>query len=201
MYKPPRLLLSKVKSAAPSYSIERGGFDAEDYYKAYESVIIYVQQGLSEYAELFKEVVKIVLKTQSDVGRIYPLLVLAFGNHSELIHDKKSFSLGYSYSYDTSYLTKIVEVLIRLSSEQEANPAIIPQLFPKTDLRSLYEGKTKVKTNDLLVIIGKKSQVFFNEELEGKLKLKMIKRTLFVEVEGNTATWSFGKITPQFKKT
>ena len=73
-----------------------------------------------------------------------------------------------------------------------ATPAIIPQLFPKTDMRSFYHGKTKIDKDDLLVIIGCKAEVFLNESLQGKIRGKLKKQILSVEIGEDEVAFKTG---------
>ena len=66
-----------------------------------------------------------------------------------------------------------------------ATPAIIPQLFPKTDMRSFYHGKIKIDKDDLLVIIGREDEVFLSESLQEKIRGKLKKQVLSVEIGQN----------------
>lgn len=200
-YKPPQSLIRKIKQTAPSRSIDgdrRGyyGGGSEETFSSFESVLIYIQKGLGNYSELIKEIVKLILKVQKGGGRKYPLVPMSFGNEQTLTHERKYFDLGY---INDSYINnQILQALIRLSNTKQVNPAVFPELFPKTDIRSLYSGKTKVTDKDLLVIIGKKDQVFFEQSIEPKLKLKIRKHILFVEIEDDKINWIFKNYFPLF---
>jgi len=60
--------------------------------------------------------------------------------------------------------------ITRISGNNTVRQAIIPELFPKTDMRSLYSGKIKIEKDDLLIIIGRKNEVIFSEDLKNKIK-------------------------------
>ncbi len=203
-YKPPQIILRKIKSEAPlvtvseNYGRRSGYYGADDESsRAYYSVLIYVQKGLGDEEELFKQVVKLLLRVQKDAGIKYPLLPMSFGWGEELHHEKKYFDLG--YLNDWMLDAKIAKVLSRISGiEPSDSPAIIPALFPKTDIRSLYSGKTKVDDKDLLVIIGKRGEVFFDAKLDPKMKSKIRKHILFVELNDGTVQWYFKNYEPKF---
>lgn len=200
-YKPPQLLASKIKQDAPTRTVEAdrrgyygGGYD--ETYASFESVLIYIQKGLANYSELIENVVRLALQVQQESSRKYPLIPMSFGKEEELTHDGKYFDLG--YANDSYNDTKITDALKKLSTAKPANPAIIPQLFPKTDKRSLYHGKIKATYEDLLIIIGKKGQVYFDESLKHKLKKSMRQRILFVEIDEDNINWIYRKYQPDF---
>lgn len=187
--KPPKNLISKLRHNAPSGSISEnfgrtvGYFgDSDDETKGYSAILIYIQLGLSESKELILEVVRLILSVQKDYRKKYQIIPAAFGKGKDFIHKKKYFNMG---SYNDSQLdTKIVEEIRTLSSKKKSDvPAILPDFFPKTDIRSLYYGKTKFDKSDLMVIIGKKDEVFFAEHLQDKMTLSVKKRILFVEID------------------
>jgi len=203
-YKPPQSIVRKIMNEAPSNTTSenygrKGGYlgDADESSRAYHSVLVYVQKGLGEELELLKQVVKLILRVQKDAGIKYPLLPMSFGWGEDLHHEKKYFDLD--YLNDWMLDNKITKVLSRVSgSESGDTPAIIPALFPKTDNRSLYTGKIKVNYEDLLVIIGKKDEVFFNAKLKPKLTSKIRKHILFVEIDNENIQWYFKNYEPKY---
>jgi len=200
-YKPPRVLASDIKTFAPTHTVEgdRRGYldgDYDETYSGYKSVIIYIQKGLSDYSELIENVARLALNIQKGGGRKYPLIPVSFGQEEELTHEGKYFDLGYINDYLND--TEIAKALMRLSTNKPVNPAIIPELFPKTDKRSLYYGKTEVNEDDLLIIIGKKDQVYFDKRIENKLKKSIQRRILFVEIAEDKINWIFRKYQPNF---
>lgn len=202
--KPTQSLIRKIKQTAPSYSIDGyrrgyyGGGD-EETSSSFESVLIYIQKGLGGYDELIKQVVRLIFKVQKDGTRKYPLIPMSFGDEPKLTHEGKYYDLG--YLNDAYNDIKITKTLVRLSGTEKTDNAIIPELFPKTDTRSLYTGKTRVTENDLLVIIGKKDQVFFEQSLEPKLIIKIKKHILFVEIEEDNINWIYKNYLPEFKNS
>jgi|TARA_B100000315_G_scaffold107815_1_gene98930 hypothetical protein len=186
----PNNLLHRVNQDVPSYQISenygrRGGYysDSEEYGKSYKSICIYIQNGLSNEIELFKVISKAVFKIQCDNKRKYPLLVFGFGKTEFLQHEKKYFDFGYTNSWHNA--NRVAETISRISGTNKVEMALIPELFPKTDIRSLYSGKINIERDDLLVIIGYKNQFALDEELKKRIshkKNKLKKRTLLVEV-------------------
>ena len=195
----PNNLLHRVNQDVPSYQISenygrRGGYysDSEEYGKSYKSICIYIQNGLSNEIELFKVISKAVFKIQCDNKRKYPLLVFGFGKTEFLQHEKKYFSLGYVNSWHNA--NKIAEAISRISGNKPVKNAIIPELFPKADIRSLYGGKTKIEQDDLLIIIGKKDEILLNENLKKKISLrinKLMKKTLLVQINNNDVNFIY----------
>jgi hypothetical protein len=195
----PSRLIHKINQNAPSYQTSEnygrsGGYygGSEEYGRSYKSISIYVQNGLYDQIELFKEISQSIFKIQSNNKRKYPLLVFGFGETEHLQHEKKYFDLGYANSWHNA--NKIAETIARISGNKPVKNAIIPELFPKSDIRSLYGGKTKIEQDDLLIIIGKKDEVLLDENLKKKISLrinKLMKRTLLVQINNNDVTFNF----------
>ncbi len=196
-YPIPRLLFNKLKDNAPTITISEDYGRGQEYFgdydedaSGYKAVMIYIQLGLSEYEDLIKEVVNLILKVQGCYSKHYPLVVAAFGKGKEFIHDRKYFEMGFMNDWMAN--TKISKVLVDLCKKEKSDiPAIIPDFFPKTDMRSLYDGKMKFETGDLMVIIGKIDEVFFSSELQNRFKAWMKKSILFVEIDGENVNWKF----------
>lgn len=192
----PNRILRKIKRATPSYSsggssIRSPGIYTEsgEYSSGYKNIIIYVQNGLSEKNDLFLKIAKSIFKIQSNNSRKYALLIFGFGNTKNLQHENKYFDFGYINDAYNDH--KIVRTISRISGNNKVNKAIIPELFPKTDIRSLYHGKTKVKRDDLLIIIGNKGEVFFSKDIRDKIKTRIRKRMLLVEIENENTDYIF----------
>jgi len=195
--KAPRNLKRILSKNAPSRTVSENWGRNIDYYgdsdvttAGYRSILIYIQLGLEEYEELVNEVVKLVLQVQRGINKKYPIVVSAFGRGDELIHDKKHFKMG--YINDRLAGKQIANALIALSSKEECKiPAIIPKFFPKTDIRSIYGGKTAFEKDDLMVIIGKKDEVYFAKNLQDTFRSWMKKRILFIEIDNNCVNWNY----------
>jgi|TARA_B100002003_G_scaffold231112_1_gene241835 hypothetical protein len=176
-------LLYRISQDAPSYQAGEIYGRSEGYGRSYKCICIYVQNGLSNHLELFKIISKSIFKIQSNNKRKYPLLVFGFGDTEFLQHEKKYFDFGYVNSWHNA--NKVAETISRISGTKKVEMAIMPELFPKTDIRSLYYGKTKIEPDDLLIIIGKKDEVSLDENLKKKNSHrinKLKKRTLLVEI-------------------
>ncbi|ALO17450.1 hypothetical protein L21SP5_03857 [Salinivirga cyanobacteriivorans] len=197
----PYRILSDLKYYAPSFSKEgdsRGyGYDEyEETYRSYKSVLVLVQKGLANYSDVFSAVADTIIKIQEEPGRKYPIIVASFGDKEHLEHEGKYFEMG--YMYDRYQDTEIAKCMSQLSTEEEVCPATIPELFPKTDLRSLYDGKSTLPDEDILIIVGKKNEVFFHSNLKEKIIRRSKERcTLLVEIDANDVNWVFKKFEPQ----
>jgi hypothetical protein len=203
-FKPPRNLISALRNNAPSTTLSEnygrrgeyyGGEDAET--KGYKSIMLFIQIGLSDYNDLILEVVKLILSVQNDFQKKYSIVPAIFGKGLDLIHATKYFDMG--YIEDRQAGSTLANILKTLTGTDKSDiPAIIPLLFPKTDMRSLYYGKTKFDRDDLMIIIGKKGEVVFAENLKDKLTNSVKKRILFVEIEENSVNWIFRNYEPEF---
>ena len=179
----PFKIISRLKTNAPTH--ETGGWgrrygdfsESSDESSGYKGVYVYVQNGLAEYVDLFKEIVRGIFKVQKGNNRPYPLMVFGFGKTDSLQHEKKPFDLG--YANDIYNIGKIAETIARISGDRPVNPAIIPEFFPK--VRYPY-GKIKIEHDDLLVIIGRENEVYLNENLKGKIRSSFMKRILSVDI-------------------
>ena len=195
----PKNMINQIRSDAPSYQTSENygrssGYygDSEDYGRSYKSICIYVQNGLESEMELLKVLSKAIFKIQASNKRKYPLLIFGFGNTEYLQHKNNHFMLGYLNSWH--YATKIAETIARISGNKPVKNAIIPELFPNTDIRSLYGGKTKIDQDDLLIIIGNKNEIILDDNLKMKISLrrnKLMKRTLLVQLNNNDVNFIY----------
>lgn len=199
----PNSIIRRIIREAPTYTVSEnygrtGGYygDSDEYAKSYKSICIYVQNGLEEKIDLFKIIAKAIFKIQINNCRKYPLLVFGFGDTKNLQHENKYFDLG--YSNDVYNYNKIAKTISRISGKRTVGQAIIYELFPKTDVRSLYHGKIRIDKDDLLIIIGKKNEVFFNSKLKLKLNSQIKKHILFVELYQGNIEFHFKNYKPQF---
>ncbi len=179
----PISILSKIERQKPSYSI------GNDYASSYKSVIIYVQNGLAAEVELFKTIAKAIFTIQKSGSRKYPLLVFGFGDTEYLQHESKYFDFG--YVNDSSNINKVAETISRISGTGIVRRAVIPVLFPKTDVRSLYHGKINVENDDMLIVIGSKDEVFFLCGLKNRIKSNIKKHILLVEIGNENIKYIF----------
>jgi len=192
----PNSIIRKIIEKAPTYTVSenygrRGGFygDSDEYAKGYKSICIYVQNGLEEKTDLFKIIAKAIFEIQENNCRKYPLLVFGFGDTKYLQHEKKYFDFG--YLNDVYNVNKVAKTISRISGNKTVRRAIIPELFPKTDKRSLYAGKIKIDRDDLLIIIGRNNEVFISENLKNKIKPNINKQIFLVEIKDENVNYIF----------
>jgi hypothetical protein len=202
-FKVPFRIIQKLKITAPTYEVGENRGMRMDYHSEYEqtvsgyrAVCIYVQNGLSIYNDLFKEVAKGVFSIQTGNQRKYPLFVFGFGKTSHLQHENKYFDFG--YLNDSSNVSRVAEAIANISGSIKCNPAIISELFPKTGTAGLYRGKTSIEREDLLVIIGKENQVFLDETLKNTLYY-LKKQILLVEIGKDEVLFKTREINFEFK--
>lgn len=203
-FKPSRILMNKIRDKAPSVDSTEGAGRRFGYYedydeagRGYSSILFYVQLGLAEYKDLIHEIAKLIIYVQSGYSRRYTIIPAAFGKGRDFVSDKKYFDMAYS----TSYLAheKIAGTIAKLSGGEASDvPAVIPAFFQKTDARSLYYGKTQFERNDLMIILGKKGEVFFDAKLENSFRSDMKKRVLFVEIDDENVKWIFRDFEPAY---
>ena len=197
-FKSPGSFHYKVMRGAPTVVVSenrRYGYK-DEVTQAYGGVVIYIQKGLKKYYDLILSTVKVITNTQSGSNKPYLLVPTSFGWGDSLHNENTYFKLGYINDYLRN--PKIAETIADLSGDEKCkSPAIISKLFPKTDIRSLYHGKTSVTRNDLLVIIGKKGEVFFSQYIKSKIN-GLRQKILFVEIDGNSINWIFNSYKPCF---
>jgi hypothetical protein len=200
----PDQIVRRIQREAPTHDISenygrRGGYfgDYDDSAAGYKSVCIYVQNGLAEHLDLFKEIVRGIFKIQSNNQRMYPLIIFGFGSSNHLQHEKKFFDFG--YMNDSLNDIKVAETIARISGSTLYNPAIIPEMFPQTDSRSLFTGKTRIDREDLLVIIGLENEVFLSETLKDKITDSLKKHILLVEIGKEEILFKTKDITFEYK--
>lgn len=201
-HKVPYKIISRLKTNAPTHETggwgrRHGDFSDDGESSGYKSVCVYVQNGLEEYFEQFKEIAKGIFKIQQGNNRKYPLIVFGFGDTDYLQHERKYFEFG--YINDIYNINIVAETIARISGKKLANPAIIPELYPRTDIRSLYQGKTKIDKDDLLVIIGKENQVYLDETLRGKIRRSFIKQILSVDISTDHVSFMTREKTFEYK--
>jgi len=165
--------------------------------KAYKNILFYIQKGLSSYPELIKGILKPILQMQSDASIKYKIIPFTFGL------DDKPFYKGRCFSINSKPdISKISNVFLELSGDKKSqNPAIIPRLFPASTAANSYSGgKTGIKKKeDLLIVIGRKREVFFDESIRKEVE-KFRKQILFVEIENENVNWHFNNSAPKYIK-
>ncbi|NOZ45162.1 MAG: hypothetical protein GXO79_00095 [Chlorobi bacterium] len=195
-YKIPRNLIRKIISKAPCFSSGENfnrypGVITEGHETncQYNNVILYIQNGHKGKFDFFESLLKDIAKIQSSRARKYRLFIFGFGNSKELQHEDKYFELR----GNNIILKKkeIIDVLENITTDNKCSEAIIPALFPKSQGRNFYTNRTKINREDLLIIIGNKDEVYFNETLKSQLKLSIRKHILLIEFDNNTINYIF----------
>jgi hypothetical protein len=189
----PNSIINKIRLNAPTYPIEDSIRGTTEYGQGYKSICIYVQNGLSDKIDLFKIIAKAIFTIQLSNARKYPLVVFGFGRTIHLQHDKK-----YSFITDHS-VNNVAKAISNISGSELCYSTIIPELFPKTDIRSLYYGKTRIEREDLLIIIGRENEVFINETFKDKITDKFKKQILLVEIGKKDVSFKTRVINFEFK--
>ena len=164
--------------------------------RGYNNILFYIQKGLSSYSELIEGILKPILQMQSEAAIKYRLIPFTFGIDDEPFYKGRCFNINYQPS-----INKIVNVLLELTGDiQSQNPAIIPRLFPKsTTANKISDGKTGIKEKeDLLIVIGKKGEVFFDESIREETE-KFRKKILSVEINNENVEWHFYNFKPEYK--
>jgi len=201
-YKMPSSIKRKILRKAPTVSSSEssgrrfGDFSEYDIdSRAYKNILFYLQKGLSSYSELIKGILKPILQMQYEASIEYTIIPFTFGIDDDPFYKGRHFNINYQMS-----ISNIAKVLLELSGNTKSqNPAIIPRLFPKSTPANSYSGgKTRIKKKeDLLIVIGKKDEVFFGELIREKVE-KFRKQILFVEIENENVNWYFYDYQPKF---
>ncbi|MCD4817925.1 MAG: hypothetical protein K8S23_04475 [Candidatus Cloacimonetes bacterium] len=201
---PSKIKLKILKKAPIVTSNENSGRrfgDFTDYdidSRAYNNVLFYIQKGLSSYSELIKAILKPILQMQLSAAIKYTIIPFTFGIDDEPFYKGRCLNINYQPS-----ISKISKILLKLSGNKRSQKiAIIPRLFPESTVANSYSGgKTRIKRKeDLLIVIGKKGEVFFDELIREEVE-KYKKQILFVEIENENVDWYFYNYQPEFLVT
>lgn len=186
-WKIPIPIIQKLKYAAPSYDVSEnygrpGGFfgDYDERASGYKAILIYVQNGLADYMPLFKNIARALISVQEGCNRRYPMIVFGFGTTDYLQNEGKFFDFGFVNDWQNDH--KVAEAMARISGSNPVIPAIIPELYPKSGAQNPYKGKFRVDREDLLVIIGKKDEIFFSRNLKDIITTSLKKQILIIEI-------------------
>ncbi len=151
----PYQIIRRIRNYAPSRTISEnwgrsGGFygDADESTSGYESVLIYMRRGLGR-PEIIAPVIEFALEVQREYSARWTFIPLSYGWGDELKHMGTDIVMNRSMGAD-----KITPVLCQVAGDVvEPGTAVVPKLFPRTDIRSLYQGKVRVTERDLLVFV------------------------------------------------
>jgi len=197
-FKPPSSVTRKVTNLAPTRTVSEnwgrsGGFygDEDLTTAGFDSVLLYVRKGLG-HMDILQPVINLALEVQNEVGIRWPLVPLSYGWGNTLKHLGTDIIMGYVNDWGTR--ERLAKKVCGLAGEGlEPGIAIVPQLFPQTDVRSLYGGKVRVTDRDLLIIVDVEGSVRFHPRIRDRLRSGIRKRMVLLEV---TKDLSSGKWSP-----
>ncbi len=191
----PVTLIKKKTTAAPSYPYgEKTGrypgvfTESGQDTRSYSDILIYVQNGLSSYELVFDEVAKAVVKIQKGGEGKYRLYVFGFGQDPELFYPQKFFSFG---TNELSVASKIKNAFLTATGTVGTNLSVLRSLLPEKHPMLPPLDKSKVCREDLILIIGRKDEVFLDKALESKIKPDIRKHLLLVEIGTDAVVYDF----------
>lgn len=190
----PYQIIRRIRNQAPSRTISEnwgrsGGFygDEDESTSGYDSVLIYVRRGLGR-PEIIAPVIEFALEVQREYSARWTLIPLSYGWGDELKHMGTDIVMNRSMRAD-----KITPVLCEVAGDVvEPGAAVVPKLFPRTDIRSLYQGKVRVTDRDLLVFVDFEDGPWLAEGI--RISGQMRRRTVVVRLNEamDTAEWEAG---------
>ena len=190
----PYQIIRRIRNQAPSHTISEnwgrsGGFygDADESTSGYESVLIYMRRGLGR-PEISAPVIEFALEVQREYSARWTLIPLSYGWGDELKHMGTDIVMNRSTRAD-----KITPVLCEVAGDVvEPGAAVVSKLFPRTDIRSLYQGKVRVTERDLLVFVDFEDGPRLDEGI--RMPGQMKRRTVVVSVSDSLdrADWRSG---------
>ena len=199
----PYRIIRRIRNYAPSRTISEnwgrsGGFygDEDETTSGYESVLIYVRRGLGR-PEIITPVIGFALEVQREYSARWTLIPLSYGWGDELKHMGTDIVMNRSMRAD-----KVTPVLCEVAGDVvEPGAAVVPKLFPRTDIRSLYQGKVSVTERDLLLFVDLEDgpQLADGIRISGQMK----RRTVMVSVNEalDAAEWKTGTDGPVKRQT
>ncbi len=149
-----------------------GGYhgDEDASTSGYGSVLLYVRRGLG-HPDIVEAAVHFIREVQRRTTRRWTLVPLSHGWDDGLRH------LGTDVTMRRDMYS---DVIARLSADTCAmagddaddGRTLVEALFPPTDIRSLYQGKTRVERSDLLVFVDIAPPLFGREAHETMLRMR-----------------------------
>jgi len=201
----PSNILIKAKSLAPRRTVSEnwgrgGGFhgDTDVTTRGYDSIMLYVRKGLGRF-DIILEAIKFAFEVQSSVRKMWTLVPVSHGWGDKLKHLGTDYAMR--YINESSRREQIAQDVCQLAGDKiEPGAAPVCELFPRADVRSLYDGKIKVTDRDLLVFVDLEDAVLFHCRLRGRIRQSMQKRMVLAGVseEFHRATWGFAPRTLSF---
>lgn len=185
----------RIKNAAPTLSISNSmrrltGQTAEEYSTAgYKCICVYVQRGLSDQKDLFKDIAKAIIRIQSEAEHTYHILTFGFGTSGQLSTETKAMAFaGYG---NMIFNSKVAKSIADAAGDVPESPAVIDELYPAQRVKGLGYWKSKIEKEDLLIIIGRKNEFVLSDSLKTVINSKMSKQILFAEIDADDMNYHY----------
>ncbi len=167
----------------------RGGFygESDSSTRIYRCVLLYIEQGLGGETALFEAIARLLDRVQP-YGYSYNLLPLGYGDGEALVHDRRAIPVRFKII--PSQKNAFLETCAKVAGGAAVDDPVVPSLFPKTDLRSLYTGKVAVDRNDLLIFVRRAGRLVFSEQATAKAR-RYRRQILDVAVGIDGVEWTY----------
>lgn len=194
-------LVRKIRERAPTKTISEnwgrtGGYygDSDESTRIYRAVLVYIEQGLGAAQPLFEAVRKVIDKVQPNNVR-YIVIPVAYGDDGQLHHGGRPIPVHGELRFTAGRV--FLETCMKVSGDIAVERPYVPALYPKTDIRSLYQGKIAVDRNDLLLFITRTAPLMFAAQAVAKVR-RCRKQAVVVSYDGaENAEWSFLTTDPE----
>jgi hypothetical protein len=153
--------------------------------------MLYVRKGLGR-PEIILPVVRFAFEVQQELRKPWALVPVSHGWGDELKH--LGTDLPMRYINESSRAESIAQEICRMAGQElDPGPVTVRQLFPRTDVRSLYGGKVNVTPDDLLVFVEPEGELLFDCRLRWVLGDRMQRQVVVAEAPPSTdrLNWSF----------
>lgn len=172
----PSLLVRTARDRAPTRTSSEnwgrsGGYHGEDDSSSsgYGSALLYVRRGLG-HPDIVGAAVHFIREVQRRATRRWTLVPLSHGWDGDLRHLGTDTPMRRDMYSDV--IARLVADTCAMAGDEAAlGRARVDALFPPTDIRSLYRGKTRVERGDLLVFVDIAPPVFGSEARETVLRM------------------------------
>lgn len=194
----PRHVVRSLRDRRPSRTTSEnwgrpGGFYGDDdgTTSGYETALLYVRRGLGR-PEIIKPVIKFILEVQREYSARWTLVPMSFGWGDQLKHMGTDIVMHCSMFAD-----EILAPLCKVAGDVVTpGEAIVPVLFPGTDLRSLYGGKVKATERDMLVFVDLAGGPKLADDVTTTAKMRRQSAIVIVNETLDAATWTSGLEAP-----
>ncbi len=138
--------------------------DEDSSTSGYGSALLYVRKGLGR-PDIVGAAVHFIREVQYRAARRWTLVPLSHGWDDGLMHLGTDTPMRRDMPGDV--VARLVADTCAMAGEGlDETPALLTTLFPPTDFRSLYQGKTYVERGDLLVFVDHTPPLFGREPHE-----------------------------------